>query len=44
MPEISVKLEEGGGLGFFQNFTQSVKFLPFFFGGFPNESDNCIMI
>ena len=35
VPEISVKLEEGGGLGFFQNFTQSVKFLPFFFGGFP---------
>ena len=31
VPEISVKLEEGGGLGFFQNFTQSVKFLPFFF-------------
>ena len=38
MPEISVKLEEGGGLGFFQNFTQSVKFLPFFFGGFPYVS------
>ena len=31
VPEISVKLEEGGGLDFFQNFTQSVKFLPFFF-------------